>query len=114
MGRHLADPDFPVFSIVLEDLAQTQLFAAYPQPVLPYNVADPEQNRIRRRTLGLRRDALAALTEQNRGRLAAAVPAKQGRTRAISLYTLWAAGYAHPDAAEAKAVNERWCLPSTA
>lgn len=111
MGRRLADPDFPVFSIFLEDLAQTQLFAAYPQPLPPYNVADPEQNRIRQRSLGLRRDALAALTEQNRGRLAAAVLTKQGKAQAISLYTLRGADYAHPDTVEYKVV-ERALVPA--
>ncbi len=100
MERRIADPDFPVFLLFMQDLAQTQLLATYTRPLPPFAAADSEGDKKRQKSLRERRDALAALTEQDRGRLAAAVPTKRGRARAVSLYTLLQMGYAHQDAAE--------------
>jgi len=74
MKRRFADPDFPVFTFFLSDLAQTQFLDAHPEP----------------ESFQRRGAALAALTEQDRIELAAALPAKRGRAKSISLYTLLA------------------------
>lgn len=99
MGRRIADPDFPIFTFFLNDLAQTQFLAAYPQPVPPFVSNDPVKEKERQASLRRRGDALTTLTEQERVRLAAAVPAKRGRARAVSLYTVFASDYAHQDTA---------------
>ena len=82
MKHRLADPNFPVFTFFLNDLAQTQLFDASPEP----------------ESFQKRGEALTALTEQDRTELAASLPAKRGRARSISLYTLLASDdYTHRD-----------------
>ena len=98
MQRRLADPDFPVFSIFLEDLAQTQFFAAYPQPLPPLPSTDPKIHQWYAARSHFAK-VLTALTEQNRQSLALAVDAKQGKARAISLYTLLHADYAQTETA---------------
>ena len=99
MERRLADPDFPIFSIFLEDLALTQFFGAYPQPLPPYPAADPLKAHQWDAVRAYSSTVLATLTEQNRQTLALTADAKRGRARAISLYTLLGADYAHPDTA---------------
>ena len=100
MDRRLADPDFPIFRVFLEDMAQTQFFAAFPQPLLPYPTADPMKVHPWYAARAHFSAVLAALTEQNRQILMLMADAKQGKARAISLYTLLRADYAHPDTAE--------------
>jgi len=100
MERRIADADFPVFSYFMEDLAQTQFLAAFPQPIGPYIVDDPVREKERRAMLLGRRDSFAALVERDRKDLAASVLAKQGRARAVSGFTLLRIGYAHPETAE--------------
>lgn len=75
MKHRFADPDFPVFPFFLGDLAQTQFLAG---------------DKERQPSFQQRGEALAALTEQDRTELAASLPAKRGRARSISLYTLLA------------------------
>ena len=104
MGRRLTDPDFPVFSIFLEDLAQTHFFAAYPQPLPPYDAADPLKTHQWYTARAHFSAVLTSLKDQNRQTLALTVEAKKGKARAISLYTLLGADYAHPDTAEYGAV----------
>ena len=100
MERRLADPDFCVFNDFLYDLAQAQFFSAYPQaPALPAPT-DPVRDRERQKLLRRRLDARTALTDLDLTLLAAAVPGKQGKARAVSLYTLLQMDYAHQDAAE--------------
>lgn len=74
MKHRFADPDFPVFTFFLSDLAQTQFLDAHPEP----------------ESFQQRGESLTALTEQDRTELAASLPAKRGRARSISLYTLLA------------------------
>lgn len=95
MGRRIADPDFSIFTFFLSDLAQTQFLAAYPQPVPPFVPNDPVKQKERQALLRQRGDALTTLMKQDRARLAAAVPAKRGKARAVSLYTVFATDYAH-------------------
>lgn len=94
MESRLADPDFPIFLFFLDDLAQTQFFAAYPQPLPPQPVGDlPKTDRW----IALRthlRAVLTVLTDQNRQTLALTVDTKRGKARAVSLYTLLQADYA--------------------
>lgn len=99
MERRIAAPEFPVFSFFLNDLAQTQFLAAYPQPVPPFVAHDPARDKQRQTAFRRRFDALAALTEQGRKELAAAFPAKRGKARAVSLYTLFAMDDRHGDTA---------------
>ena len=103
MQSRLADPDFPIFSIFLEDMAQTQFFAAYPQPLPPLPTTDPKIHQWHAARFHFAQ-VLMALAEQNRQSLALAVDAKQGKARAISLYTLLHADYMHTDPAEYEAV----------
>ncbi len=104
MEHRIADADFPVPLLFMQDLAQTQLLATHPQPSPPYNAADPEGNKKRQQLLHERRDALAVLTKQDRDRLAAAITTKQGRARAVSLYTLFQMGVSPPDTAADRAL----------
>jgi len=104
MERKLIDPDFPIFLIFLEDLAWTQFFAIYPQPVPPYNAADPLKAHQWYAVRSHLSTVLAALTEQNRQTLALTVDLKRGKARAISLSALLHADYAHPNTAEYEAV----------
>lgn len=97
MKRRLADPDFPVFSVLLDDLAQTQYLAAYPQPVPQLVVYDALADRERSAAIHLRLVVLNALKEQDRKLLVAALPAKRGKARAISSYALLMADYAALD-----------------
>ena len=99
MERRIADPDFPILLLFMEDLAQIQYLVAYPQAV-PSFVADPVKQKERQDLLRLRRNALAAMTNLDRTQLAAAAPRKQGKARAVSLYTLLQMEYAHQDMAE--------------
>lgn len=100
MDRQIADPDFPIFRVFLEDMAQTQFFAAFPQPLSPYPAADPVKIHPWYAARAHFSAVLAALTEQNRQSLALAVDAKQGKAQAISLYALLRADYAHPETTE--------------
>lgn len=95
MARNIADPDFPVSPFFLSDLAQTQFLAAYPQTIPPFVPHNPARDKERQALLQERGNDLAALTEQDRQELAAAVPAKRGRARAVSLYTLFDTDYTH-------------------
>ncbi len=100
MERRLADPDFPIFWFFLYDLAQTQFFAAYPQPVSLSATADLARDKKWKDFLRRRNDVRTALTDLDLTLLAAAIPAKQGKARAVSLYTLLQMDYTHQDAAE--------------
>ena len=100
MERRLADPDFCVFNDFLYDLAQAQFFSAYPQAHTLPAAADPARDKERQKLLRRRLDARTALTDLDLTLLAAAVPGKQGKARAVSLYTLLQMDYAHQDAAE--------------
>ena len=96
MQRRLADPNFPIFTFFLDDLAEAQFLAAYPQTVPPYAPNDPVQNQQRQDKIGQRIKALTEFNDQARLALAAAVPAKQGRAKALSLFTLLQNGYQNP------------------
>lgn len=99
MQRRLADPHFPVFSFFLYDLAQAQFLAAYPQTVPSYVPNNPSRDKERQDLLRQRMKALTAFSEQNRLALAAAVPEKQGRAKALSVFTLLQSDYQHPHSA---------------
>ena len=97
MQRQIADPSFPVFRFFLDDLAEAQFLAAYPQPVGPYMADDPVREKERRDLIDQRLKALTDLTEQDRQELAASVHTKSGRARAASLYALFVSNYARRD-----------------
>ncbi|MDQ2800771.1 MAG: hypothetical protein M3Y13_14165 [Armatimonadota bacterium] len=94
MECRLADPDFPVFNDFLYDLAQVQFFAAYSQPLPPYPAAEPKTHQWYALRTHLQA-VLATLADQNRQTLAWAADTKRGKARAVSLYTLLQADYAH-------------------
>lgn len=99
MQRRLVDPDFPIFWFFMYDLAQTQFFAAYPQTVPLSAVVGPARDKERQHQLRRRSDVRTALTDLDLTLLAAA-PGKEGKARAVSLYTLLQMDYEHQDAAE--------------
>ena len=107
MERRLADPNFPVFNEFLYDLAQVQFFAAYPQTVPLTAIASPARDKERQRLLRRRLDARTALTDLDLTLLAAAVPGKQGKARAVSLYTLLQMADAHQSTAEQRTLAQQ-------
>jgi len=99
MERRIADPDFPVFSFFLSDLTQARFLAAYPQLFPPAVPHDPAADRARQALLEKRLASLTALSERGDRDLTAALPAKRGRARAISLATSFGTGYVYTDTA---------------
>ena len=93
MQRRLADPRFPVFSFFLYDLAQVQFLAAYTQTVPPYVPNNPARDKERQDLLRQRMKAMADFSDQDRLALVAAAPAKLGRAKALSAFTLLQNGY---------------------
>lgn len=104
MERRIADPDFPVFSFFLSDLAQARFLAAYPQLFPPFVPHDPVADKARQALLQKRLAALRVLDEQGNKDLTNALPAKRARARAVSLATLFGTGYIYTDTAAHRAL----------
>ena len=100
MERRIADPDFPIRAAFLADLAQVQFFAAYPRPVPRPVVYDPVTDKKRREAIRVRLLALNNMNERDRQLLVAAMPAKKGEARAISLYALVMTDYPNRDTSD--------------